>query len=280
MRTEEQYQQSLLSLLPKGKFWNRSLTSTLANFWLGVAAEFVRIEGRMRDLFYESLIKQTSELLTEHEDDYGIAGTGSNDARRKVLLAKKLSVGANDEAYFIEKADALGFNISIDIDNPAWVGILRVGDPIAGQEVIYKWIVYVDMSGNKGAFGPGFNPKEFNSLWINDTSYYYTHAAPNIETMIAEFTKFKPAHTRPYYVFSGVGFSNAFGFGFDAVPWYDGTSPPGSFSREFGDGFHNLRDYDGVILNGAYNACFGVGFDRFSGGAFDNEFAIDFNKPS
>lgn len=278
MRIEEQYQKSLISLQPKGRFWNTNLSSMLANFWLGVATEFVRIERRMSDLFNESLIKLTSELIIDHEEDFGIIGTGTNDQRKALLLAKKLSVGANHDQYFIEKAAALGLNISIELDNPSWVGIVSVGDPISGQNVIYKWIVWVDLTGDRGAFDSSFSSEDFDLIPPNDPRYYYTHDTQNIQTLIDEFSLYKPAHTKPYYSFRGGSFSHSFDASFDAIPWYDGTCIPGAFSREFSNDYSNIRDYDGRILNGSYAPAFAIDFDRLSGGAFDDNFAVDYNK--
>ena len=258
-RTIDEYLQLFQSLLPKGKFWNRNVDSVLAQLLKGKADEFIRIEERLEDLLLEVSTKTATELLTEHEEDFGLPEDGQTLAattaqRRLDLNAKKVAVGQQDKQYFIDIATALGYTTTITEFTPAWVGVTTVGMTVGNGSVMFYFLM---------------------NVLIEDGIII------DITNLRDQINKYKPGHTVALFDFVGPPFNRAFDRSFDSIPFYDGTIRPGAFDSMFSIDFAVNNYYDGVYLTGAFNTAFGIGFDRRSGGAFEfNEFGNSFTKPS
>jgi len=71
-RTYKEYRLLLQSLLPRGRAWSRDENSILTQLLNGFGEELARIDTRSEDLINEIFPRTSTELLTEHETDYGI----------------------------------------------------------------------------------------------------------------------------------------------------------------------------------------------------------------
>lgn len=259
-RTAEQYRQLLDSLLPKGKIWNREKTSVLQRLLYGLADELSRIEGRTFDLITEKDVRTTEELITEHEEDYGLPKSGEELAntladRRNDLHAALLTVGQQYKEYFIDIAAAAGYTITIEEFTPAWSGVAMAGDACGDQVNIFYWKVWID---------------------LDSVTYSYE---VNISKLITKISSIKPGHSHLLFEFYGAEFSRAFSRAFDSIPHYDNSWPDGEFNRDFSNAFANAFDYDGKNYIGAFNQAFSIATDRYSGGSFSDSFGIAFLRP-
>jgi len=258
-RTASEYQQMLQALLPPGSIWNREPDSTLGEVLLAEGDEFTRVESRMEDLIDERDPTTVTELLVEHEEDFGLPEDGeelgaTTALRREQIHALLIARGQQDPAYFVSIAEGLGYTVTIQEHTPAWVGLATVGQPCGDQENLFYFTVLIQHD--------------------NDTVL-------NITKLISKINKYKPAHVIALFDFIAPAFGRAFGRSFDAILHYDGTVWPGSFSPDFSSAFNNNIEYDGVNYIGAFGYGFNLAFDRRSGGAFHrDEFGVGFTRPN
>lgn len=119
------FQHQVLSLLPRGRAFLRTLTTTLAALCGAIGDCFFQFH-QLVVLFLdvESDPAQTNELLPDWEADYGLPdactiGAGTLAQRRAALLSKIASTGGQSAAYLISVASALGFPISITTFQPS-----------------------------------------------------------------------------------------------------------------------------------------------------------------
>jgi uncharacterized protein YmfQ (DUF2313 family) len=259
----ENFRDSLLSLLPKGRAWKKDKGSTFYQLMYGLGEEFARIDKRSEDLFNESFVRRTIELITEHEFDYGLPENGkelpaSIDERRANLYAKLIAVGGQHKEYYIEILEGLGYSVYDIVEfRPFWAGIGAAGDPCGSQDIIFFWWILIE---------------------VTDDMFTTATWKVNLTTAISTINKLKPGHTHPEFAFGGVGFSSGFDRGFESAPYYDATYPPGGFDSGFDLGFESVNQpYDGVNLIGGFDGGFNVGFNRYSGGGFSDGFSIGFD---
>lgn len=256
----EEYRKQLLSLLPKGRFWTRAVESFLSEYMHALGEEFSRFDERTEDLIDEAYPTYTTELIAEHEEDYGIDTedvqvTTSVAERRNQINAKLIAVGQQNKEYFEEIAESLEYDITIYENTPFWAGVGAAGDSCGDLNILFKWIVYVN------------------------TDTLVESRQVNLSRLIYEITLRKPAHTQVFFDFYGPAFSREFSKDFDRIPYYDNSWPELDFGRGFDNSFANAFDYDGVYLTGAFDKDFGIGFDRRPGGAFSyDEFGDGFDK--
>jgi uncharacterized protein YmfQ (DUF2313 family) len=261
-RSSDDYKKLLQSLLPKGKLWNRDPNSVLAQILAGLAVEYSRIDGRSEDLLDESFVTKTTELITEHEEDFGLPDEGfslasTTEKRREDLLFEKQKVGQQDKGYFESIAQTLGYDITIVEYSPFIVGATTVNNPVGDLENLFYWLVGIDVDS------------------VTES------AEVNISRLIAKINKIKPAHTIALYDFYGAGFSRGFSIGYNRIPSYDNSWIELGFGRGFSNGFANAYDYDGVNYVGGFSQGFNIGFDRKSGGGFKyNAFSTAFAMPA
>lgn len=261
-RSAADFARLMLSLLPPSKwgFWTREQSSNLYKHLLGASAEQARIDQRMEDLVDESLTLETSELLEEWEADFNIPEDGNQLAktdtgRRAEINTRLIQVGRQDEQYFIQIAAALGYTITIENFYPAIMDVMTMGDSVGDSVNLFYWKVWIDLTS------------------VTES------AEVNIETLIFNLNKVKPAHTMVLYDFLGAGWSRGWSKGFKRIPHYDNSWPTGGWSRGFSKGFNNAYDYDGVNYTGGFSQGFSIGFNRHSGGAFSRGFSNGFSKP-
>lgn len=258
-RTDEQYRKLLRSLMPKGSAWNTEGSSILQKILHALGGELARIEGRAENLHEERDLNTTTELLAEHEEDFGLPLEGDSlqettQGRRDELKTALLKIGQQYKEYFIDIAEALGYTIEIEYFIPLWSGIGLAGDPCGDQINLFVWRVLID---------------------LDDVT---ESAEVNITKLIQRIEETKPAHTTVLYEFEGAEFSRAFSSAFDRIPYYDNSWLNGEFGREFDSSFANAYDYDGVALTGAFGKDFDISYDRNSGGDYSEEFSDAFTK--
>ena len=242
MRTAKEYLRLLQSLLPKGKAWNRDDDSTLYEFLYGQAEEFVRVDARSSDLLVERNTLYTNELLTDHENDLGLPDECSNEdetiqERRNNAHSKLIQLGQQNPQYFIDIAAAIGWTITITEFSPFICGVNSSGDSCGDSDVIFYWLVTVDLSSANTVYFTSGNSQSGDSL----------QQIVDIDYLLCKLNQLKPAHTKIIYEYEGPEFSEAFSSAFDSLP-------SGSESH----------------LTGAFNQSFGLGYDVYLGGDFDS----------
>lgn len=258
--SSKEYKKQLQSLLPKGPFWTRAAESILGEVLYGEADELARFDARTEDLITESYTSQTTELIAEHELDYGVdtedvGVVTSLQDRRDIITAKLIAVGGQNKEYFEEIATNLEYEIEIFEPVPFRCGVSTCGDTCGDAITIFRWIVYVL------------------------TENLVESRQVNLSRLIFEISSRKPGHTQVFFRFYGNAFSRAFGRGFDRIPFYDNSWLELDFGREFDDSFANAYDYDGVNLIGAYDKSFGLDYDRDTGGGFSyDDFSTGYDK--
>jgi len=252
MRTAKEYLKSLQSLLPRGKAWNRDEDYQLYNFLYGQAEEFSRVDTRSEDLQKERSTLTTNELLTDHENDLGLPDSCSNEdetiqERRNNVNSKFVQLGQQNTQYFIDVAEAMGWTITITEFSPFISGASSSGDSCGDSEVIFYWLVTVDLSTSNIIYFTSGNSQSGDLL--QQINY--------IDYLLCKLNQLKPAHTKIIYNYMGSEFNEAFSSAFDSVP-------------------SGSDDY----LSGAFNQSFGLGFDVHLGGSFDSDsFSSDFSQP-
>lgn len=249
-KTPAEYQSLLQSLLPKGKLWNRLKTSRLGQLLLGMADELSLVDTRIDELFYDSFVENTDELLADYESEYSLPESGTqlgdtDSERRNDLYSKKLEVGQQYKQYFIDLAENLGREITIEEFRPFWAGIGAAGDSCGSQENIFFWKVWVEIS-------------------------VFTDV--RITTLIMRFFRLKPAQSHLLFDFSGKAFTRGFSRGFESVNFYDATQYPGRFSQGFSPGFLRENFYDGINYIGGFSRGFTIGYNSYRGGGFTKGF--------
>jgi uncharacterized protein YmfQ (DUF2313 family) len=279
-RTALEYKQLLKSLFPKGRAWNKEQNSVLDQYCYALAEEFKRIEDRQNDLNNESHVLTSTELLSDHENDYGISGDGlSIDERREQLHAVLLSTGGLLPSYYIEVLEAAGYTISITEYTPAWVGVATIGDTVGDQTIIFLFTVNVDINGDCGEFQPAFHNNDFDSRTINDITVFQSRIR-SLTDVIEIISEIKPAHMHDRYGYLNAAFDYGFSYDFNSFPSNDDSIPIIQFNHDFDSSFTAQHVYDGDYLIGSFDKNFSPAFDAHFGGAFQNDiFSTDFLRP-
>ncbi len=244
------YLQLLLSLLPKGKAWNRN-DPVLSQLLTGEAVELARVDSRVDDLIEERDTRTAVELLPEYEEDYGLSAGILSTAQREAACNTKLrATGSLLKTYYIALAATLGYTVTIDEYTPAWAGLWKAGQPCGDQTNLFYWTVNI-------------------SYTVAESPAFVTYA--NLVTLLEEI---KPAHTHIIYQIYGPEYSYAFSTAFAAMPSLNQSM--GSFNIGFSSAFD---DVPAGGLNGAFSVEFGEAFRVCYGGAFDGAaFSLSFNK--
>lgn len=227
------YKRLLQALLPIGRAW-RSDDPVREELLTAKAVEFVRVDDRMDDLLTESDVRTTTELIGEHEEDFGlpdgciIPSDLTILERQTALLTKLRSLGRLNKQYYIDLAAALGYTIHIEEYTPAWCGLAEAGDSCGDQQVLFYWLVNVH--------------------------YDQTDPFIDYETIECLVNKLKPIHTIALFTIWGPGFDNGFSNGFNAMP--PAVLTRGGFSTGFSSGF-------AVFYGGGFEGtAFSDGFDK------------------
>jgi uncharacterized protein YmfQ (DUF2313 family) len=144
----DDYAKVLADLLPRGLAWPRDPAAVIMLVMRGLAEEFARVNARDCDLLAESYPCGASETLSDWERVAGLPDpcTGplpTVQQRRAAVCAKLGAIGGASEAYFIELAATLGYQITIQTFEPFRASKNRAGDPVYGQNWVYAWRITV-----------------------------------------------------------------------------------------------------------------------------------------
>ncbi|KKM77208.1 hypothetical protein LCGC14_1372410 [marine sediment metagenome] len=250
-RTALEYLRLLQSLLPKGWAWNRAEGSVLTEFLYGQAEEFSRVDQRSFDLISERDTRFTSELLVDHEIDFGLPDECSEEGetiqeRRAAAHSRLIALGQQNPQYFIDIAAAYGYTATVTEFSPFWCGIHGSGDPCGDQENLFYWKITITT-------GPG------NVIYFLSGSSQSGDPLSRLvgtDSMICSLNRYKPGHTILIINFDGPEYNVEFDSAFDSLPTTTSS------------------------LEGAFSQAFGLGFDVNWGGDFEkNAFSIAYKKP-
>lgn len=247
-----EYSKMFLSLFPRGRAWSREADSVLNSLADAHAEELVRIDERSADLLKERDVRKTLELLDDYERDLGLPDECTEEAgtiqmRRLVAYAKYISEGGLNKQTYIDLADDIGFEITIDEFTPCWSGIACSGDPIGDQSNIFYWQINVYVTPESWVyFTSGASVCGDQLIYVAGTAEF-----------LCVLNKYKPAHTIIIWNYFGPEFSAAFNNAFNAIPSDDTAWLQGAFTRAFGEAFDVY----------------------YGGGEFDNAFDSAFYKP-
>jgi uncharacterized protein YmfQ (DUF2313 family) len=154
------FHQMLLDLLPRGRAWPRDgQDGALMLAW---AAELERIEQRGWQLFEEWDPRTTNELFTDWEAFFELPGTGTEEQRRRELIAEWLAGGTLSREDIEGLLERLGVVATVDYWKPFIVGQSSVGDHL-NTDGYSTWIVHV------------LNPDHVDLAWLQD---YLRRLAP------------------------------------------------------------------------------------------------------
>lgn len=281
-RTAFQYKELIKSLLPKGRAWTRDADSIFDQYCYALGEEFARIESRQGDLNLECHVTLATELLSEHEEDYGLVdGSAYSTAERRAILhAQLLSVGGLYPNYYIDLIAALGYTISITEYTPAWAGVATCGSACGSQEIIFLFTVNVFVDGDEGQFfvrefDSGFAIKEPNDITV------YQSRVRSLDGVIEVLRPLKPAHMRDLYDFYEPALDRGFSWAFDSFPTNDDSIPIPQYGWDFSTAFAAQHEYDGTYLIGAFDQAFNLSCDAHFGGGFqEDEYSSDFWRPA
>lgn len=247
------YRDLFLKLLPRGGAWVKEIGTTLYEFFSALAEELHRVDVRMEDLLRERHTLTTAELLTDHELDLGIPDecvdlADSLDERRIYANTKLTYVGGQSKVHFIELAQTLGYTVTITEFSPFIAGLGFAGAPVHAPEMIYYWMVTVNLA------DPTVIYFTAGSSGAGDLLAYFF----GLEILKCVFEKYKPAHTHIIWDYDGPEYGRGFDRSFDSLPSDAATH-----------------------LNGSYNGYeFSSAFDLYYGGPFDeNAFDSGFAQP-
>lgn len=185
-RSVEQFRDMMLALLPRGPAWPTSKDSQLAQWLMGMAEEFARVDAKNEQLRMEMNPAKTVDLLPEWERDYGLptqcmAGIAQTFTQRRNNLVEKYKlVGNQSKPFFIALAAAIGYTITIteyDENNPGPQSNYN-GIPLSGDAWNFVWQVNASNTtitprSYGSAYGEGY------SSWGNEllecTMRYFSH---------------------------------------------------------------------------------------------------------
>lgn len=275
----EQYKHLIKSLYPKGRAWDKEEGSVLDQYCHALAEEFKRIDDRQKDLIVECHVTLATELLEEHEDDYGINNSDlTTQERRDELHVKLLTTGGLRPQYYIDLLSTAGYTAEIEEYTPAWVGTAVVGDTVGDQYVLFVFTIYIDVDGDGGELSYEFS-EAFDRRQLNDITVFQSRVR-NLFDVIELIHPIKPAHMRDNYLFMNIEFSSAFSWAFPSIPFNDDTIPIMQFNSGFDISFAAIHEYDGEYLIGSYDGGFSTAFDAHFGGAFQSDqFSTDYIRP-
>ena len=149
-------------------------------------------QSRAEQLLNEMFPDQSHELLPDWERVCGLT-PGSDDTlqlRRDRVIRKLRERGSLSIPYFIALAAAMGYEITIEEDNPFICGWSEVGvDPLSIEESIFMW--RVNVAGQPVyEFRCGESACGERLLWW-----------PGVAELEICFNELKPAHTFVYFTY-------------------------------------------------------------------------------
>lgn len=206
----DDYGEALLALLPDGEAWPKEDGSNLQKLAYGLGEIFGEPFDRMAAEFLdrESDPRFTRALLEQWETAFGLPDRCLSEPltiedRITALLQRMTIIGAQDRAFFIETAAAIGYTISIFEYSPFMVGISQVGETV-GEDGLRRWEI---------------GPPEIRFYWRvlvqgARLSWFRSGSGqagvdPHLRIGIASdleclLRRYKPAHTEIIFDYSGL----------------------------------------------------------------------------
>jgi len=143
--TPADYLSQLQALLPQGPAWARDPDAVLTRLLAALSEEFARIDARAGQVIDEADPRNTTELLVDWERVAGLSALSplddsllSTDQRRANLVSRITERGGQSRAYFIARALALGYVITIT-EFSEWSVTDDVDASLSGVEWNFAW---------------------------------------------------------------------------------------------------------------------------------------------
>jgi uncharacterized protein YmfQ (DUF2313 family) len=211
-RTGDDYVAALFALLPRGRAWARQLSSTMGRVVDALARFWGYVDGRAADLLErESDPQRTVELLPEWERAYGLPDpcfpeSDTVGERQRMLVTKITWMGGQSRQYFIDVMAWLGFDVKIQEWAPFMAGVSRVGDTRPPSQIRHRW--YLGRPENRFVWTA--QVANIGLVWFRcasgrcGTDPHLQFRMPfDLECLLR---RWKPAHTRVIFDYSGLGF--------------------------------------------------------------------------
>lgn len=114
VRTESDYKQQLVALLPPGPAWELDQAPAIHALLDGLAPEFARVDQRVSDMIDEADPLTVRELVPDWErvmalPDPCMSATPSFEERVKAVRTRHVAVGGQSIPYFLSIARELGY---------------------------------------------------------------------------------------------------------------------------------------------------------------------------
>jgi len=146
LRTAEQYQEQLRSLMPAGPAWDPEQVPEIQQVLLGISQELARIDARAVDLINEVDPVTVSELVPDWERVMNLPDPclGPNplfEDRRLAVRRRLLAVGDQSIGYFLDIARSQGYpNASVTELQAPRMGRARFGEAHFGTwQARFMW---------------------------------------------------------------------------------------------------------------------------------------------
>lgn len=144
------YKEMIWGLFPQGKAWTREKNNILENFITAIAAECVRIDGKVTALHGEADPRTTHELLDNWEKDFGLPDectplSSTIQGRRAAVLSVRNQERSLRKQVFLNTAAALGEDIDINEWHPFICGISECGsiDMLGNEDVRFACTITI-----------------------------------------------------------------------------------------------------------------------------------------
>lgn len=181
------YQQQLVSLLPRGAAWQFDAGTQLSVFTEAMAVELVRVDGRAADMLKESLPHQTYEMISEWEEVAGLPDLCTGTvvdlaARQKALVAKLTATGGQSIAYFLQILGGSGYQDATITEPKPMLCTDLCDEQLWDEKSVFTWIINIPEA------------VEMTGMTVQDgcQSFLENYGIPAIECVI---NRIKPSHT-------------------------------------------------------------------------------------
>ena len=133
------------------------------------------------------------DLIVDWERVLALSQGASDGHQPRVdrVIAKLAEIGGLSIPYFINLADGLGYQITINELEPFYSDYSRVGDRVYEYDIIWVWQVVVQGSQNQKTY-------PFRASISSAQESLLAFSDPIIETV---FEELKPAHTFVYFAY-------------------------------------------------------------------------------
>ena len=150
VQSQDTYREAIRALFPPGEFWDRQFAdpdSDLSIWCDAKAAELARLQERRSDLFDESVIDTTTELIDSWERVHGLSNRGLPiESRRGIIRQRRIAtvkwgVVANTIAQYGGSLVSYGHPY-----RPSIFGFSRFGDRFATPAAFNVIHLEIDIS--------------------------------------------------------------------------------------------------------------------------------------